>query len=102
MADFVSLDNGDAAELERLGLIRFVGQDEHAFGFELTDAGRRYASLLWKMQQSNQTEPLERLRETCAQIADRHSATNLCPKMIRSIDVREYDAAAHAAAYPGF
>jgi hypothetical protein len=46
MANPVSLHQGDAAELERLGLIRFVGSDGEAFGFELTDAGHRYAPIL--------------------------------------------------------
>jgi hypothetical protein len=46
MADPVLLHQGDAAELERLGLIRQAASDDDAFGFELTDAGRRYAPVL--------------------------------------------------------
>jgi hypothetical protein len=43
------LNPNDAAELERLGLIRYVGSDDDAFSFELTDAGRRYAPILARL-----------------------------------------------------
>jgi hypothetical protein len=48
------LHPGDAAELERLGLIRYVGSDDDCLGFELTDAGRRYAPILARLTAEEQ------------------------------------------------